>query len=307
MPPDGDAPWTAGSPVQSEPLPVTLRVGLGLYILSFLLPAAAGVTGIQCALLAFLVPILNFGPGYRLALFGGLINPMMLAYFYARRHSLKALRIRLAVAIVVCIPLTWVSLAYMGQPVWIGHYIWIAGILLILWPVHGRLPTRGDLIWGAAGAMFAIGIWWSIRMTLDMRLEPATDRDQFFYDVGTGLGSPGVCAKISLYAGGMGTPLSEGLVNRPTRLRDDCYKDLSADSYSLSADYHEHAFVHFMQATGYDDKRVAAFICRARGCGSAPTEYKPSSADYLDYFHTMSDRENRAEREEFLDRVMALK
>ena len=259
MPSDGDAQPAAAPPTRSEPLPVTLWAGFGLFVVSFFLPAVDSDLGINCAFMALWVSTFDSGVGYRLAFFGALINPMVLAYFVLRiRHRLRAVRICLAVAILICIPLTWVSLAYIALPVQIGHYVWIAGILLVLWPTRHRLPTAEDLLWALPAVVLVVGVWWSIRLTLAS--EPATDRDTFFANVATGLGAPGICSKINPRAQGRGTGLSQGLVSHTTFLQEDCYRAVSEGKAFDPGN--GSAFVHFMQLAGCDDERVAAFMCR---------------------------------------------
>jgi hypothetical protein len=112
-------------------------VGIGIYIVSFFLPAVnaaymGDIVGWQCAWLAFfsLGEDKSLSP---LAIFGALINPIAIAYIVLRifDRAPKA-RVRLASAILLFIPITWLSLLMMHFSIRIGHVAWIVGLLLII-------------------------------------------------------------------------------------------------------------------------------------------------------------------------------
>ena len=88
-----------------------------------------GVPGWKCAWLAF--KLWN-SP----AVFGGLINPLMLIYGMLLPGSRFAgLRRGIAGAIaLVCLPMTWYFLSKARLDVEIGHVLWVAGVLLLLAP-----------------------------------------------------------------------------------------------------------------------------------------------------------------------------
>jgi hypothetical protein len=118
-----------------RPLTKAFRIGLVIFVVSFFLPAltdAAGpLVGWGCALLAF------FGLGNEnvnfLAVFGGLINPLAVAYIILRiRDRAPLARWFLGIGILAFIPLTWLSLFVMHLRIQIGHIGWIAGLFLII-------------------------------------------------------------------------------------------------------------------------------------------------------------------------------
>jgi|SRR5271163_644744 len=125
--------------------------GLGLYLLSFFLPVfrdkigSKEIVGWRCALGALYGWVTDLGPnsipwlnaGYRLAGFGGLINPLAIVYAFLRFLDVAGtVRRVLAVALVICIVLTWTSLGILCTvdalcPL-VGHAVWIAGLLLMI-------------------------------------------------------------------------------------------------------------------------------------------------------------------------------
>jgi|SRR5208337_2970107 len=130
---------------------LTFYTGLGLYLLSFFLPVfrdtlgSKSISGWRCAYAALFLWVIDLGPntmpwlnfGYRLAGFGGLINPI--AIVYALLHILDrggTVRRVLATALLICIALTWFSLAILCAEdalcPYVGHAVWIAGLLLMI-------------------------------------------------------------------------------------------------------------------------------------------------------------------------------
>jgi hypothetical protein len=121
----------------------TFYIGLGVYGLSFLLPAMRSgkdlLPGWGCAVLSLTVWA-NAKPnlGGRLALFGGLINPAAVTYAAMRiLGRATSLRWALAITILFWIPLTWLSLYFFchqvaGMCPTYGHAVWIAGLLLMI-------------------------------------------------------------------------------------------------------------------------------------------------------------------------------
>jgi hypothetical protein len=121
-----------------RPATSAFYVGVGLFVLSFFLPAIRdlnlsdrGVPGWGCALMAFFG--LNNEQVNGLAVFGGLINPIAIAYIVLRIFDRAPDgRFFLAGAILAFIPLTWLSLIMMHLGILIGHVAWIAALLLIV-------------------------------------------------------------------------------------------------------------------------------------------------------------------------------
>ena len=113
-------------------------VGIGIFVVSFFLPAVNGLVdldGFACAWFSLFA--LQDGMSVSaLAFFGGLINPIAIAYVVLRILG-RAPRVRsaLATTILFFIPITWLSLAPSSYRIEIGHIAWIAGILLMIsWP-----------------------------------------------------------------------------------------------------------------------------------------------------------------------------
>ena len=75
----------------------------------------------------------------------GFINPLVLFYLLACvTKKLNPARLFIAVALVVCCAAMWIQLAQDHAALLVGHYLWIAGIALILAaPLANRLRARG--------------------------------------------------------------------------------------------------------------------------------------------------------------------
>jgi hypothetical protein len=116
---------------------VFLYFGIAIYALSFFLPAVnpynlGGFPGWACAWLAFST-IGDGVSGSALGFFGGLINPIAITYVVLRiRNRAAHFRSALATAILLFMPLTWLSLAITQYRVEIGHVAWITGLLLMI-------------------------------------------------------------------------------------------------------------------------------------------------------------------------------
>ncbi len=68
-----------------------------------------------------------------LAFFGGLINPIAIAYVVLRiRNRAPKTRIAFESTILLCIPVTWLSLAIMHFRIGVGHVAWVTGLLLMV-------------------------------------------------------------------------------------------------------------------------------------------------------------------------------
>jgi hypothetical protein len=133
-------------------------IGLGVFVLAFFLPAvraggpAAQATvfpGWKCASVALTETVALFGKSVHwppplpvlLVVFSGWINPLvvllLLTSFFVR---LRMLRRVLGVFILLCMMATWYFFALQKVAPLAGHWLWIAGALLILLPeaVRGR-------------------------------------------------------------------------------------------------------------------------------------------------------------------------
>jgi hypothetical protein len=146
--------WISGQPRRQR---ICQVAGLALFIVAFSLPAchdtdsgslvhAARLMGWQCAWLSI---SLIFDSGTLLsplffAFLGGCINPLIVIYVLlglTKRFAIT--RKALACAILLCMASTWVFFVVGHFVPLIGHVLWIAGALLILYPEFAALPRPG--------------------------------------------------------------------------------------------------------------------------------------------------------------------
>jgi hypothetical protein len=154
------------SPVTTEQ-PKVFWVGLIIYLISFFIPAVAStipntssLSGWFCAYYSLFRPLQflsgsqgtgrHSGPPEMLSLFGsGMIN----VFFFFALHLILSDRPRpvvlfsLKVLIVMSLPLCWVVFHYEKMyPLW-GYFLWIVGMLLVLFksksPAHQLHPLQG--------------------------------------------------------------------------------------------------------------------------------------------------------------------
>lgn len=130
---------------------VIFFTGLALYVLSFFLPVfkdtvgSKSISGWRCACAALFLWVIDLGPntipglnvGYRLGGFGGIVNPIAVAYIVLRILDLARRTQRvLAALILLCILLTWTSLVILclqdADCPGLGHAVWVAGLLLMI-------------------------------------------------------------------------------------------------------------------------------------------------------------------------------
>jgi hypothetical protein len=131
-------------------------VGLGVFVLAFFLPAvSAGAPGAEatifpgwkCASIALSETVGLFGksasPSLALVLvvFSGWMNPLvgliLLSSFFS---VLRTLRRVLGILVILCMAATWTFFVLQKVTPLMGHWLWIAGALLILAP--DALPCR---------------------------------------------------------------------------------------------------------------------------------------------------------------------
>jgi hypothetical protein len=210
-----------------------LYIGLTIYVASFVMPAididGKAWEGWIVAWFA-LAPWQTQGAS-PLAFFGGLINPLMIAYVYLRLSNVAAkVRRFLALAILVCIPLTWLSLAQMHYGVNFGHIAWIAGILLILLPAADGLIQLPVVKWLGVATLLLLA-WIAGEKAVQLRMHPASARDDFFYVVAWNFQYPEVCQKIDSQAIGRDDQSSPG---EPTYMQSDCYRNVAAMAHDPS-------------------------------------------------------------------------
>jgi len=130
---------------------VIFFTGLALYVLSFFLPVfkdtvgSKSISGWRCAYAALFLWVIDLGPntipwlnvGYRLGGFGGIVNPIAVAYTVLRVLDLaRGTQRVLAALILLCILLTWTSLVILclqdADCPGLGHAVWVAGLLLMI-------------------------------------------------------------------------------------------------------------------------------------------------------------------------------
>ncbi len=120
---------------------IAFRTGVTFYVTSFFLPAMGGgsdpLMGWECAWAALVLPLeLKNFIEYRWILFAcGPISPLLVSYLLLRTADRNpTLRRSIAVVALAIIPLNWVYMALAPSELVpsIGHFVWIAGLLLIL-------------------------------------------------------------------------------------------------------------------------------------------------------------------------------
>lgn len=135
--------------------PVLRILGLGVFVLAFFLPAVSAGAGAEatvfpgwkCASIALSETVGLFGKSASFSLpvllvvFSGWINPLVvLALLFSFFGRLRTLRRILGALIVLCMAATWTFFALQKVTPLTGHWLWIAGALLILAPEV--LPAR---------------------------------------------------------------------------------------------------------------------------------------------------------------------
>ena len=141
-------------------------VGIVLFVVAFFLPAvrdahtASGpgslpMSGWMCATVAIsasagifhLVSGAMQGKdllGAVCLILSGWVNPLVLLYlFFCIWRKFVRIRRVLAVAILVCFVATWIFLAKVPMVPTIGHFLWVAGGLMILFGEVARLVPTG--------------------------------------------------------------------------------------------------------------------------------------------------------------------
>jgi hypothetical protein len=146
--------WIAGQPRSQR---ICRIAGLALFIVAFFLPAcrdtdssslvhAGRLAGWQCAWLSISMIFDRaalFSPLF-FAFLGGCINPLILIHLllsFTKRFS--KVKKGVAGAVLLCMVSTWVFFIVGHFVPLIGHMLWIAGALLILYPELAALPRPG--------------------------------------------------------------------------------------------------------------------------------------------------------------------
>lgn len=125
-------------------------LGLCIFVVAFFVPAvragspgseAVVFPGWKCASVALTETVALVGktgvekPSFEvlLVIFSGWINPLVLLLFVLSIwRGLLALRRVLAVIVLLCMAATWIFFAVQKVTPLIGHFLWIAGALLVL-------------------------------------------------------------------------------------------------------------------------------------------------------------------------------
>jgi hypothetical protein len=313
--------------------PVVLCFGLGLFLASFFLPAVDEWKGWECAQLAFLT--WNDDKFSRLSWFGGIINPLAVLYvFLSALPGTDKIRAYLSSAILFCIPLTWFALDRMNVQVKVGHFAWIAGVLLMLSPVISRIPQLPGAKWLAATA-FIVFSYLGIPRAISATMHLPTARDDFFYVVAWNFKEPAVCQKIDSNAIGREDQRDD---HDLTYMRSDCYRNIAAMlntpelcdnvrsasldrlvgslvarwncrgqryTWGTASPADGNHFVEMMRAAGYGDEQLSHLIYE-RNPNNRIYNPHPTGEEYWDYFWYLATEDTSA-RSRFLSRVMTLK
>ena len=207
------------------------QVGLFLFLVSFFLPAVGGIGGFESAFWAItLRPWQHDDKISSLAAFGGWLNPEVLLLFclslWGRWHRLRAL---LVTMILFSIPMTWIALYRMDQagmsvyPLKAGHFLWIAGILLIVLPESSAFrftPAR----WLAVGAGL-VTVVMSVPIIIGFTMRAPSEADDFHYDQAWNTANPAECGVIDPNA--VGRPDQRDSWDF-TYMQSDCYRNVAA-------------------------------------------------------------------------------
>jgi hypothetical protein len=141
-------------------------VGIVVFVIAFFLPAVRDahttngpvslpMSGWMCATVAISASagILHLAsgttqgkdlPGILCLILSGWVNPLVLLYlFFCIWRKFVRIRRVLAVAILICFAATWVFFVKAPMVPLIGHFVWVAGGLMILFgEVAGPVPTK---------------------------------------------------------------------------------------------------------------------------------------------------------------------
>ena len=313
---------------------VALYVGFALYFVSFFLPAVDQWKGWDCAWLA--LEYWHDDKVSPLVLFGGLVNPLGVLYLLVSAlNAASKVRAYLAVAILFCIPLTWFALDRMNVQVKVGHFVWIAGVLLMLLPVISGITQLPGAKWLVVASLVVFS-WLGIPKAISRTMHAPTERDDFYYVVAWNFHEPSVCRKIDPHAIGREDQRDD---HDLTYMQSDCFRNLAAMlrapslcdnirsagidrvvgsliakwncrrqryTWGTASPADGQSFVKMMQAVGYSEERLSGLI-NQRDPGNSIHRGKPRGEDYWDYFWYLASYDKTSARSDFLTRVMELK
>lgn len=208
---------------------VALYFGICLFLLSFSLPAVGNLTGLECA--EFAIKSWRHDDKISsLALFGAWLNPqVLLLFFLSVIRVVSPLRAALTVTILFSIPMTWIAIhrmnaAGMYMDFKVGHFLWIAEILLIVLPNLPLLFVFPFTRWLVGGAV-AIIAFFTVPLLIGLTMHPASEKDDFLYVVAWTLKEPALCGKIDARA--IGRPDQSDSTDF-TYMQSDCYRNVAA-------------------------------------------------------------------------------
>jgi len=220
---------------KTSPVSILMAVppyfGICLFLLSFSLPAVGDLSGLECAEFA----IRSWTHDHHdeissLALFGGWLNPQVLLLFFLSVFRVASrLRALLTVSILFSIPMTWIAIhrmnaAGMNMDLKIGHFLWIAGILLIVFP-NLPLPFAFPFSRWLAAAAAAVIAFFTFPLLVGLTVHPASGKDDFLYVVAWTLKEPALCGRIDARA--IGRPDQSDSTDF-TYMQSDCYRNVAA-------------------------------------------------------------------------------
>jgi hypothetical protein len=316
---------------KTHQVPFLFYIGVVSYVLSFFLPAVdlgdGGIPGWMCAWDALVGwPSPHVSP---LIIFGGLINPVALAYMFLRfLNRASSFRAWLAGIILIFIPLTWASLSSMELRPRIGHAFWITSLLLMICPPIQRMAEASTIRWLTVVPLLVLS-WWGLKKAFIP--EPSTYQDDFFFMVATDFRAPEFCGKIGRNSGWKSggesgyefrylqsdcyyrlagithnqrlcervRPTFAGLLAGGEYSPSDCKKQMFNQSGVLESPRDEEDFVRVMKALGYDDQFILKFESKHK-----PGYYpRPDFGDYADFFMYLTAEVEATDRKEFLVRA----
>jgi hypothetical protein len=154
---------------------------------------------------------------------------VLLLFFLTVFRVAPSLRALLAVTILFSIPMTWIAIhrmstAGMYMDLKVGHFLWIAGIVLILLPTLPLAFAIPFLRWLAAAAASVIALL-AVPLLIALTMQQASEKDDFLYVVAWTLKEPALCGRID--AGAIGRP-DRSASKDFTYMQSDCYRDVAA-------------------------------------------------------------------------------
>jgi hypothetical protein len=125
--------------------------------------------------------------------------------------------------------MTWIAIhrmnaAGMYMDLKAGHFLWIAGILLIVLPNLPLAIAFPFVRWLAAAAAAAIAFL-TVPLLIAFAMHPASEKDDFLYVVAWTLKEPALCGRIDVHA--IGRPDQSDSTDF-TYMQSDCYRNVAA-------------------------------------------------------------------------------